>query len=191
MTAIIEETGAPLPADAWRHAPDLARHTAPMRDELAALTEQFLAAGGTITQVATGATGPGAAPGTPPAPRTRQMDARDKADVDRLLGLPGRSRWEIAKAMGVSDDRVQRLLRLYLAEDERFDGARAVDVAAQQKTKDKAHLARVHAALAAGHVGLMAVARYCDMAPSTLRKLESRHRLNIPRAVDLAHNPCI
>jgi len=191
MTAFIEETPIHIPADAWAF---LAGHPNPQEAaDLEAKVQEYLAKGGTITEVPVGAT----------ADATSEIDThiytlvatskfgldqhrehtakargaklhRDQHLAARIRAhLPAESRAWLAKTLGVSDGLVCRIIRDYLAD------VPAAAALLEPRCNREAVLAKVQQAIAEGVVGYYNICEYADVSYGTLKKMEKLHRLEI------------
>lgn len=199
MTAFIEETPIHIPADAWAF---LAGHPNPQQAaDLEAKVQEYLAKGGTITEVPVGAT----------ADATSEIDThiytlvatskfgldqhrehtakargaklrRDQHLAARIRAyLPTDNRSGLAKALGVSDGLVCRIIRDHLSE---VPEAMAL---LESRLDDAPKLKRVQEVLAKGVKGVANVCAQAGVGYKTLYKLERKYGLKVPRTHRSAH----
>lgn len=193
MATIIEEPNIRVSPDDWLLGAKVARPTN-LREEIEILMQQYLAAGGQVQEVTT--TAPRAS--AEPAPfnydrlsgiqdqavvsrRKRKLTERDHADAKHLEQLlaEGVPRRGIAKALGCSDWRLQRLLRLFFADDPRADSMRAGDMADRKQAAELRQVERIKRVLAQGVQGISAVANAANVNHRSIHDLNRRYKLGI------------
>lgn len=199
MTAFIEEAPVHIPADAWAF---LAGHPNPQQAaDLEAKVREYLAKGGTITEVPVGVS----------ADTTSEIDThvytlvatskfgldqhrehtakargaklrRDQHLAARIRAyLPAESRVWLAKALGVSDGLVRRIIRDYLAD------VPAAAALLERRLDDTPKLNRVKAELAKGTIGVGNVCANAGIGLKTLYNLERKYGIKVPRTHKSAH----
>lgn len=199
MTAFIEEAPIHIPADAWAF---LAGHPNPQQAaDLEAKVQEYLAKGGTITEVPIGAT----------ADTTGEIDThlhtlvatskfgldqhrehtakarwaklrRDQHLAARIRAyLPAESRAWLAKTLGVSDGLVCRIIRDYLSD------VPAATALLECRFDDAPKLNRVKAELAKGTIGVGNICANAGIGLKTLYNLERRYGFKVPRTHRSAH----
>lgn len=199
MTAFIEEAPIHISADAWAF---LAGHPNPQEAaDLEAKVQEYLAKGGAITEVPVGAT----------ADATSEIDThiytlvatskfgldqhrehtakargaklrRDQHLAARIRAyLPAESRAGLAKALGVSDGLVRRIIRDYLAD------VPAAAALLECRFDDTPKLNRVKAELAKGTIGVGNICANAGIGLKTLYSLELKYGFKVPRTHKSAH----
>lgn len=109
------------------------------------------------------------------------MTEKDHADAKRLEQLlaQGVHRRDIAKALGCSDWRLQRLLRLFFTDDPRADSMRAGDMADRKQTGELRQVERIKQVMSQGVQGINAVARAAHVNYRSIHDLNRRYKLGI------------
>lgn len=193
MTAFIEETPIHIPADAWAF---LAGHPNPQEAaDLEAKVQEYLAKGGAITEVPPGVSADTTGEidayahtvarnskfslGEHMTHTSKAREAKIKRDLHlaaRIRAyLPTDNRSGLAKALGVSDGLVCRIIRDHLS-----DVPEAMALL-ESRFDDGPALKRVQAVLAEGVKGVANVCAQAEVSYKTLCKLERKYGLKVPR----------
>jgi len=184
MTEIIEESDwAPHP-DAWSKSVRASREQ--QREELSAQMEEFLAKGGRVLEVAPGTTTVEGVDVSrcefPEAmiQRRAKLTESDKKYVSALRPLIGRPRVELTEKLGISNSKLNRLLREY------FPGVTMYDEhtrAQERKSRDEALLEKLELAKQAGIVGQKNTADFMGISVKSLDRLCAKYRRQmVPKA---------
>lgn len=110
------------------------------------------------------------------APAERRKSKRDAhlvAQIAQLLPVPNRA--AISKTLGISDDLTKRLLLEHFGQEAR-------DLL-ESRFDDAPALARVRQAMAGGAVGYLTICERAGVHYATLKRLESKYRLKITKAM--------
>lgn len=189
MTMIIEEQEIRIGADDWRSVVGMGIK----EDTLASLVEEYLANGGTISTLETGKSSEiiqsqisgfnSVSSKHTDVIMQRRKRRQEKDDnsmipkVDAMLNnYATMTRADMCKALGISNDRLLRLLDIYFKGDPRV--AELEHTYMRIKTAER--VARVKEAQALGIEGRDAVARFCRMGTDVLRKLHEAGLVNVP-----------
>lgn len=199
MPQLIEDTEVFIPADAWATLTPPAP-PAPIDDMVAA----FLAAGGKIHQVDPGVSATDVSgvrvltmPSTKfdahqqlahatakASKRSRQARAGDLEAVALVKAMlpTASSAVAIANALYCTEDKLQRLLREYFADEPMADRFRRLDRDARNKEVEDQVVPAVRKAIADGMVGIYAIAKHVGICTKRLNEINVLYRLNIPKA---------
>ncbi len=179
-----------------------------MGQSLEELQAEFLAKGGAITAVPIGATGldgMGLAPLTftsvdaerkkqakefrlKAQTHSREDDLALVAQIHQLKGV-ARSNIELYRALTCTNDRLQRLLRDYLKDDETVDRFRAMSREDRTERDNRFLLEAVKEQLEQGVKGVHAIGRACGASGQRVSALAKRYRLTIPRGDPTIREP--
>lgn len=171
-----------------------------MGQSLEELQAEFLAKGGAIVEVPIGATGldnMGLAPMTftnvdaerkkqakqmrlKAQTHSREDDLALVAQIHQMKGVV-RSNIELYRALTCTNDRLQRILRDYLKDDETVDRFRSMSREERTERDNRFLLAAVKEQLAAGTKGVHAIGRACGVSGQRVSSLAKRYKLTIPR----------
>lgn len=167
---------------------------------LGSLMDAFLAKGGAIHEVPMGAS---ASPDARPLTFTKSDEFKtgelaensakrraaiakkavedDGSLVKRIIELKDQvpHTFALAKALRISDTKLQRLLSEYLAEDATLDRFRATDRESQKANFEADLLVKVRQAIADGMIGIKAIAVHCGASSVRVSALNRKYSLNI------------
>lgn len=179
-----------------------------MSKSIAEMMAEFEAKGGAVTAVPIGATGidgMGLAPLTftsVDSERKKQakefrLKAQTHSRDDDLalvaqihqLKLVARSNVELYRAMTCTNDRLQRLLRDYLKDDETVDRFRSMSREDRTERDNRFLLAAVKEQLANGVKGVHAIGRACGASGQRVSALAKLYKLTIPRGDPTVREP--
>lgn len=171
-----------------------------MGQSLEELQAEFLAKGGSVTTVPIGATGLDNMGLAPLTFTNVDADRKKKAKESRLkaqtysreddlalvavlhsLKDSARSNVELYRAMTCTNDRLQRLLRDYLKDDDTVDRFRAMSREDRIELGNKHLLAAVKAEIAKGTKGVHVIGSACGVSGQRVSQLAKRYGLTIER----------
>lgn len=179
-----------------------------MGQSLEELQAEFLAKGGAIVEVPIGATGldgMGLAPMTftnvdaerkkqakqmrlKAQTHSREDDLALVAQIHQMKGVV-KSNIELYRALTCTNDRLQRILRDYLKDDETVDRFRSMSREERTERDNRFLLAAVKEQLAQGVKGFHSIGRACGTSGQRISALAKRYKLTIPRGDPTIRDP--
>ena len=108
-------------------------------------------------------------------------DSHAAQRIGRLLGTV-KSSYALCKALGCSNERVQRLLRRYFSKDPRAALLLAGYNEGRPDDYEETLVRKIRAVVAMGLTGIHNVAEYCGESYQIIKSMEKKYELVIPRA---------
>ena len=179
-----------------------------MEQSLAEMMAEFEAKGGAITAVPSGATGLDGM-GLPPLTFTN-VDAQRKKQAKEFrlksqshsreddlalvavihqVKAAARSNIDLYRAMSSTNDRLQRLLRDYLKDDETVDRFRAMSREERSERDNASLVVAIREQLSKGVKGIHAIGRACGASGQRVSAVAKRYKITIPRGDQTIREP--